>query len=72
MIAFLEPVNTIADFPDDPGTFVSANNGQMGHGRVASRDMVVAVAEARRSHLDQHFTAFRSIEFDLFDLPFTR
>jgi len=71
MVALFEPVDALANFHDDAGSFVAADHGSAGNqpGNVAVERVLVGVAQTRRGHLYEYLTPLWRVEFNLFDAP---
>ena len=71
VVADLERADARADLHHDAGTLVAADARRLAGdaGEIAGHHMLVAVAHAAGSQLDQHFAGLRRIEVDLFDAP---
>ncbi len=63
-----QPSNAGTDFLHHAGTFVPADDGQRTR-QVASYQVLVGVAHARGSQLDQYLTLLWRVELDRLDAP---
>ena len=66
VVTGLQPGDALADFLDDPGAFVTADDREAGHD-VAVTQMLGRVAQAGRRVPDEHLTGLGGIEFQFGD-----
>ena len=69
VVARREVLDARADFGDDAGALVTAEDREAAHRDSAGDQMVVGVAHARRFHLDFDFVFLRVADLDFLDRP---